>query len=459
MTRTLATPARTTAATVLAIGLLAGCATAENSNDTAADDSTDAATSDVTEAAAVTPRLVVTYDGGVQVLDANSLEREGDFALEGFLRVNPAGDGRHAAISTSEGFQLLDAGTWAQPHGEHSHYYTADPLLTDVTYPAQTPGHAVVHDGRTNFWDDGTGEITIVDSEHVADGPDGDVNARTYTTPAAHHGVAVELTDGSLVLTDGTEDERSGVRLLDADDTEIAATDDCPAVHGEATAQGEAVVLGCEDGVVIVKDGTITKVASPTSPGGIGTQAGSHHSPVNLGDYRASEDEDPTQVSLIDTAAGTIQLVDLPASYTFRSFARGDDGEALVLGTDGALHVIDPATGELTNSWPVVEEWTVPEEWQEPRPAIWVNEGTAYITEPATSSIHAVDILTGEVWNTITLDVVPNEITGVTGAGVEVHDEHADDHDAEEAPVEEPAVEETHSDEPADEHDHEGHDH
>ncbi len=437
MTRTLAPAARTTAAALLSLGLLAGCATTESEDESAASGSTDEATSDVTEAAALTPRLVVTYDGGVQVLDANTLDVVGDVALDGFLRANPAGDGRHAALSTSEGFQLLDTGTWAQAHGDHAHYFTADPVLTDVTYEAETPGHAVVHAGRTNFWDDGTGEITIVDAEHVADGPGQD--ARTYTTPAAHHGVAVELTDGTLVLTDGTEDERSGVRVLDADDAEIAATDECPSVHGEATAQGEAVVLGCEDGVVIVKDGAVTKVDSPTSPGGFGTLAGSHSSSVVLGDYKEGEDQDPTQVSLIDAEAGTIQLVELPASYTFRSLARGDDGEALVLGTDGALHVIDPTTGELTNSWPVVDAWTVPEDWQEPRPAIWVNDGTAFVSDPATSSIHAVDILSGEVWNTATLDVVPNELTGVTGDGVEEYetnhdeDEHADhdheDHD------------------------------
>ena len=64
------------------------------------------------EAAAATPRLTVTYDGGVQVLDATTLEVLADLPLAGFNRLNPAGDGRHVMVSTEGGFRVLDAGTW-----------------------------------------------------------------------------------------------------------------------------------------------------------------------------------------------------------------------------------------------------------------------------------------------------------------------------------------------------------
>ena len=276
---------------------------------------------------------------------------------------------------------------------------------------------------------------------------------RALTTPEAHHGVAVELSDGTLVVSEGTEDARTGVRLLDAAGAEVAASDQCPGVHGEAVAADEAVVIGCEDGAVVVAAGAISKVAAPDAYGRIGNQAGSEASPVVLGDYKSDPDaelERPTRVSLVDTRDASLRLVDLPASYTFRSLGRGDAGEALVLGTDGSLHVIDPESGTVVRSIPVVDAWEEPEEWQEPRPALLVQDGIAYVTDPAGRAIHAVDYVAGEVWKSADLDVVPNELNGVTGkpatAGAHEDGEHA--HEEGEHAHDEPA-----------EDGHEGHDH
>jgi outer membrane protein assembly factor BamB len=375
---------------------------------------------------------VLTYDGGIQVLDATTLEVVEDIELAGFNRLNAAGDGRHVMVSTTGGFQVLDVGTWSEPHGDHSHSYTSDPVLTDVTWSAEKPGHVVPHEGRTALFDDGTGTITVLDSGEVADAG---AEVRELTTPSAHHGVAVELADGTLVVSEGTEDARTGIRVLDAEGTEVAASAECPGVHGEAVAADEAVVIGCEDGAVVFAGGSIQKVAAPDAYGRIGNQAGTEASPIVLGDYKSDPDaelERPTRVSLIDTRDASLRLVDLPSSYTFRSLARGDDGEALVLGTDGSLHVIDPESGTLVRSIPVVDAWEEPDEWQSPRPAVTVLDGTAYVTDPAANAVHAVDVVTGEVWLSATLNVTPNELTTASGQ-VDPHASgdhaHADEHD------------------------------
>jgi DNA-binding beta-propeller fold protein YncE len=86
-----------------------------------------------------------------------------------------------------------------------------------------------------------------------------------------------------------------------------------------------------------------------------------------------------------------------------------------VLGTDGSLHVIDPASARLLRSIPVVEPWEEPMEWQEPRPAVTVLEGMAYVTDPSANALHVVDVVTGEVWESTDLPVTPNEVLGVTG--------------------------------------------
>jgi outer membrane protein assembly factor BamB len=347
----------------------------------------------------VSEPIVATYDGGIYVMDGRTLEVATDLELEGFNRINPAGDDRHVLVSTSTGFRVLDA---------------AGSTLTDVEFAGDKPGHVVRHAGRTVLFADGTGEVTVFDPTTLGDGKP---ETETYTTEEPHHGVAIQLENGELVLTLGTEEERVGIAVLDENQREIVRSEECPGVHGEATAQDEAVVIGCEDGVLIYRDGTITKVTSPTAYGRIGNQAGTDSSPIVLGDYKQDPDaelERPEQISLIDTSTGTLKLVDLGTSYTFRSLARGPAGEALVLGTDGQLHVIDPVSAQVTRTIPVTDPWTEPLEWQEARPAIFVRGGTAYVSDPNKKELYSIDLTSGEKLATVTLPKAPNELSGVS---------------------------------------------
>lgn len=353
------------------------------------------------ESSATTVRepLALTYDGGIYVLDGTSLKTAGDIELKGYNRVNPAGDDRHIMVSTSEGFRVLDA---------------ADQKLTDITFKGAEPGHVVRHDGKTVLFTDGTGEVTIFDPEDLAKGQP---KAETYTSPSPHHGVAVKLGNGELVTTLGTAEERKGIVVLDDRRKEITRSEKCPGVHGEATAQDEAVVIGCEDGVLVYQDGKIHKVDSPTEYGRIGNQRGSDSSPIVLGDYKTdpeAELERPERVSLIDTRDHTMKLVDLGTSYTFKSLARGPKGEALVLGTDGKIHVIDPEAGKVVDTFPVLDAWREPMDWQQPRPELFVRGDTAYVTDPEKKKVYALDVETGKKKATGTLPRKPNELTGVT---------------------------------------------
>ncbi|WP_199429648.1 zinc metallochaperone AztD [Qaidamihabitans albus] len=349
--------------------------------------------------ASVSEAIVATHDGGIYVIDGETLELVEDIELEGFNRLNPAGDDRHVMVSKSDGFQVLDA---------------AAPELTDVEVPGPKPGHVVRHAGKTVLFSDGTGEVTTFDSHALGDG---EPETEVYTAAEPHHGVAIELENGEFIVTLGNEEERVGMMVLDEHRHEIARSEECPGVHGEATAKDEVVVIGCEDGVLIYRDGEITKVQSPTEYGRIGNQAGSDVSPIVLGDYKKDPDaelERPEQISLIDTAAGSLELVDLGTSYTFRSLARGPEGEALVLGTDGRIHVIDPVRAEVVRTIPVTGAWEEPLEWQQPRPAIFVRDGTAFVSDPNKKEIYAIDLASGKNVGTVSLPEAPNELSGVS---------------------------------------------
>jgi len=420
-TRALAAPS----GAVIAL-LLAGCAGAAGPGTAGA-----ASTSPGSEASGVAakesqgpaPRLVLTYDGGIAVLDAKTLKPMGKAELDGFNRLNPAGDGRHVLVSTGDAFRVFDAGAWSEPHGDHSHHYAGEPRLTEHAFEASKAGHVVRHAGKTALFSDGSGKVESFDPAVLTKALESGLpKTDVYTVPEAHHGVAVPLEDGGLLVTLGNDESRSGAVVLGPGDgqdrKEIARNENCPGVHGEAVAAHGTVVLGCENGMLIYRDGKFTKVASLDAYGRMGNQAGSERSPVILGDYKvdkAAKLERPTRISLVNTDTATLRLVDLGTSYSFRSLGRGPAGEALVLGTDGGLRVIDPVTGKITSIIKVTAPWTESETWQDPRPTLFVQGSTAYVTEPDAQRIHAVDLKSGKVAKSARLDFAPNELTGVEG--------------------------------------------
>ncbi|MCW4386302.1 zinc metallochaperone AztD [Salinibacterium sp. SYSU T00001] len=357
-----------------------------------------------TDAASAGSRVALTYDGGLFVLDGDTLELLADIELDGFNRLNSSGDGRHVLVSTAEGFQVLD---------------TAEPELTDLVFDAPTPGHVVRHAERTILFSDGTGDTIIFDTDALLDA-DGELpETEVVGAPDAHHGVSIELEDGTLLTTIGDSESRTGVRVLDANREEIARSEECPSVHGEGTAANEVVVFGCSDGV-LVYDGKFTKITAPDAYGRTGNAYVTETSPIMVGDYNADPDAEGyelTAVTLVDTVAKSAEVINLPSgvAYTWRGVARTADDNALILGTDGALHVLDVETGEITESFPVIDAWKGPVEWQHAHPALVVVGDIAYVTDPATNSIHAVDAATGEVLETGELPATPNEIAVVTG--------------------------------------------
>ncbi|MFT3715373.1 MAG: hypothetical protein QM774_05335 [Gordonia sp. (in: high G+C Gram-positive bacteria)] len=381
------------------------------------DGSDDAAASSAkpVEERKATPRLALTHDGGVDVLDGTSLSDVDDVPVEGFTRVNDAGDGRHVFVSTSNGFELLDLGAWSEAHGDHSHHYSSEPRLTGTTYDADKPGHVVLHDGRTTLFDDGTGKVRILDSAKI--GEDGSL-IDEFSVPA-HHGVAVARADGSVVVSKGDEDTRTGLVIRDAQGATVAQSDECPGLHGEAGAADGVLTFGCEDGVLIVRGTEISKVKADAPYARIGNQRGGDGSPITLGDYKTdkgNEHEHPQQFSLIDTTAKTIRVVPTGGwSYSFRSLGRGKNGEALILGTDGALHVFDPASGQEIRTVPLIGAWSEPDDWQEPMPSLYVQGDTAYIDEPSSKRLIAVSLDDYRTLTETKTAAPGNELAGVTG--------------------------------------------
>lgn len=259
------------------------------------------------EVDSLTPRALIAHNRGLTLLDTTTGAVLHEWREPGFRRLANAGDGRHVMVADGDVFRVYDAGIQAHAHGDHDHYYETDPGLTQTEYPAHHAGHVVLHNGQTTLFADGDGTIQVLDSEHIADG---DAEVEQTQTSAPHHGVALELADGTLLTTQGTEEERHTVQVLDGEEV-LAETTDCPGVHGETTAhpkeQGDVVVLGCENGPVVLRGGEFHKVGVEDAYARTGNLAGHEGSPVVLGDYKVQADlpegevERTTRISLIDT--------------------------------------------------------------------------------------------------------------------------------------------------------------
>ncbi|MCW4465626.1 zinc metallochaperone AztD [Glutamicibacter sp. MNS18] len=349
--------------------------------------------------------LAVSYENGIAVLDGTSLDVLATLDSEEFTRLNAVGDGKHILVTTSRGFEVLD---------------TAVPELTGATFSATTPGHVVRHAGKTVLFDDGTGDTTVFETSALDAAGRQLPETRVIPGQEAHHGVSVELADGTLVTTIGTEQSRSGAKALDSQGQELDSNTSCPGIHGEETAQGEAVVFGCEDGALLYHDGHFDKFTAPDDYGRMGNAYVSENSPIIVGDYKNDPDAEGyllNRMALIDTAKHSYEVIELPAGvqYTWRGVVRGPDEQAYILATDGAIHVLDPSTGEITGKYDVLDPWQGPMNWQDPHPAMTLNGSIAYVADPENNQVHAVDLETGDRTATATLDAAPNEMAAALG--------------------------------------------
>ncbi|MFW9034156.1 hypothetical protein [Corynebacterium striatum] len=367
-----------------------------------------------TEVAQLPNRVVLSHEGGLKTYAAKTGKVIAEEDMPAFLRLSNAGDDRHVMVTKGDKFLTFDTGLITKPHGDHNHYYTAEPKLDDAEYKAPHAGHVVHHDGFTALFSDGDGTAQVVPTDQIADPKD----VKTFESGEAHHGVAVPLKDGSVVMTKGTEDERHTIQHLDKDGKVLTETTKCPGVHGEATAGNGKLFFGCEDGPVVFDGKEFHKIDVSSYAGKDGYQrsgnsAGSEESDIILADNKTEKDaefERPTSVSLINTEDYSAKKVELGSSYWFRSLARGPLGEALVLTYDGKLNVIDPESGKVTKKIDAISEWRENEEWQLPGPILKSVDGYAYVTDANKKELVVIDLFEGKEINRFKLDIKPTEM-------------------------------------------------
>lgn len=342
-------------------------------------------------------RIVIASDQAALVLDANRLSVIDTIPVAARPGLSAAGDGRHVFLTPSgKGMvQILDTGA---PTAE---LRVTQPHLERGVLAGVTPGHVVGEHGRTAVFDDGTGVIQVV--------ADADLSAAVLTVRAmapypAHHGVTVPMAKGFLTSVPAAgSTARIGVARIRENGTVAARWDTCPGLHGEGHAKGGVVAFGCDDGIFVYRSGAASKIAEPAGvEGRVSTLAASEDSPILAGNFTA------TSIVLADTQTMTTRLVELGMDYG--SFGRDDEGQVVVLGTDGALHRINPLTGEVAEPLSVIPAWTKPTDYTVARPVMSIDGHRAYVTDPAARTVTLVDLETGKILRRVTLAVTPANV-------------------------------------------------
>lgn len=185
--------------------------------------------------------MSIDQDGGIGMLDLV----EGDAAeldtIDAPLALST--DGRYGFAATDEGLTIVDSGRWSWDHGDHFHYYVAEPRVVGEVpgdgVPAVTTGMLSTA-GSTGVFFPGSGEAVLLDNAGLADGR---VDELFRLTTGEQQGIVAPLGDGALVTLD---DE---LVFHDAAGTPGAATA-CVKASGAITTR-VGVAIACADGAVV----------------------------------------------------------------------------------------------------------------------------------------------------------------------------------------------------------------
>lgn len=294
-------------------------------------------------------------------------------------------DGRFLVTSTEDRTTIIDGGAWTVDHGDHTHYYAAEPRVVGTI---DGGGPVEVHSSETMTtitWPE-RGEGVVLDRAALGQG-DVQETARVDAT--------VLLPFGELLVA-GTG---TGVRVLDADGqptdgepTGGAAACADPA-GGIVTRAG--AVVGCADGAVVVgEDGEPSTVALPEGaerPTAFSARAGRPTVAGLAGDRG---------VWLLDSREGSWRLVE--TERPLRAVSAVDDEDEHVVGIDdqGRVVVLTASTGAVATTEPLLD----PDE----QPLLQLDAQRAYVADASGSQVHEVDFADGaRVARSIDLTAAP----------------------------------------------------
>ncbi|WP_240721002.1 hypothetical protein [Pseudarthrobacter sp. NamE2] len=298
-------------------------------------------------------------------------------------------DGRYALLTTGNGIEVFDTGAWTVDHGEHKHYYSAEPGSAGII-DVPDPG-AVAGDGTAIAVFSRSGGYASVYKHKDLDA--GSLAEALRITTQPHDGMVVPYEGHYLASVDSVSGAAGGVEVRDDSDSTVLGRQECPGLSAHAATR-VGVVFACTDGALLVteEDGTFAAEKIPYPDGGAALP------PATVLGHRPGSNElagpaGTTGIWHLDVPQRTWLHLPTPVPVTAAA-AVGDGKRVLAVATDGSVLVLNPAAGEVTAQVPLLAPAT---EYPsgEARPQLRIDASRAYLSDPARSLVHEIDYADG----------------------------------------------------------------
>ncbi|MEU4311417.1 zinc ABC transporter permease AztB [Nocardia sp. NPDC024068] len=338
------------------------------------------------ESASAQPRLVVAdrASGEVRILDLVTEEILPQDPVPGVTRISS--DGRYAYLATGRATAILDSGSWVVDHGDHVHYYRAQPQRPGTLDGPVRAAHsdtvlaaAVLENGSTALAD-----RPALDAGELRPGPVLDGAVFPY---------------GGHLLVAAPGSDRIEVRTRENTPAQTL-TPPCPDPGGQAPTRRGAV-FSCADGALLIdeENDTFTAEKIPYPAGTSGSADEFFHR--NGSDVLVTTRD--SRVLVLDI--GKRSWRPIPTGPVTAATTAGAGTSILALSPDGVLHAYDPETGAETAHNRVL---AAPVDPARP-PALQVDTDRAYINDPAGRQIHEIDYADGlRIARSFPLDIRPD---------------------------------------------------
>ncbi|PZF40541.1 MULTISPECIES: ABC transporter [unclassified Curtobacterium] len=300
-----------------------------------------------------------------------------------------ATDGRFLVTSDADRTTIVDGGSWTVDHGDHTHYYAAEPRVVGTI---DGGGRVEVHSSETMTtiaWPD-RAEAVVLDREALGQG-EVDETARIDASVLLPMGEQLVAADGDTVRVLDADGEATAAGAAAA--AEQACTDPAGGIVTRAGA-----VVGCADGAVVVDDaGGTSFVDLPDGaerPTAFAARAGR---PTVAGLAGT------TGFWLLDVRQGSWRLV--PTDRPLRAVVAVDDEDEHVVGVDdsGRVVVVTASTGKVATTTALIDTGA-----DGPAPMLQLDAQRAYVADPADGTVHEIDFADGaRAARTIELPVTP----------------------------------------------------
>ncbi|TSD10798.1 ABC transporter [Curtobacterium sp. KBS0715] len=295
-----------------------------------------------------------------------------------------ATDGRFLVTSDTDRTTIVDGGSWTVDHGDHTHYYAAEPRVVGTI---DGGGRVAVHSSETMTtitWPD-RAEAVVLDREALGQG-EVDETARIDASVLLPMGEQLVAAHGDTV------------RVLDPDGEATAAAEQtCTDPAGGIVTRAGAVV-GCADGAVVVDDaGETSFVDLPDGAERPTAFAARPGRPTVAGLAGTSG------FWLLDVRQGSWRLV--PTDRPLRAVVAVDDEDEHVVGVDdsGRVVVVTASTGKVATTKALIDTGA-----DDPAPLLQLDAQRAYLADPTDGTVHEIDFADGaRVARTIELPVAP----------------------------------------------------